>query len=212
MGKNEIDLRDASAITIELDRDLTVTNVDRAWDLRADSFGADHCFGRELCGTNLLAHIAGKAPRAFFRQLYTWVATHTQRLHLPYRCDAPDRIRHMDMQIDPTETGFRCTHRTLFTAARNSATIRYAFFDEQTGHTKPWCSQCMSIYSDGTWKGIQDAVMDGFEVGVGPFPVFCTLCPTCMDSMNRLLGTARSTAHESGTTAPHNQTEPRLNA
>lgn len=183
-----IDLRDDGSIILEMDDALIIRRVNRLWDLRADSFGSDKCLGRSLVGTSLLTHIAGETPRAFFRQLYARVRHLGLTVHLPYRCDAPDRIRHMEMQVDRLEDGFRCTHRTLSTEKVSRERTRYAFFGQSNRSTIPWCSQCMAVQWDGVWTSLAQATIAGFEVTTAICPVYCTLCPDCLGNLDRLVG------------------------
>lgn len=200
----DTDLRDAGSIAMTMDDALIIRSVDRSWDLRADSFGADACFGRALVGTSLLLHIAGQTPRAFFRQLYARVGQLGTTIHLPYRCDAPDRIRHMEMQVDRLDDGFRCTHRTLFTEAARPERMRYAFVTKSTRTTIPWCSQCMAVQWNGTWTSVAQAAMEGFQVTTAICPVYCTLCPNCLGSLDRLVGHAATPSASAIDSAVHN--------
>ena len=184
------DFRDAGTIVLELDDPLTIRAVDHEWELRADSFGADTCLGASIIGTPLLRHIAGGTTRQFYEQLFAWVAKHGRPIRLPYRCDAPDRRRQMELQITRLPDGFQCVHTTLSVTPTYGSHTRYAFGGDESIALTPWCSSCMRLLWQGQWRDVEAAVHAGLRVGSLAFPVYCTICPECSQQVNRLLDAA----------------------
>ncbi len=184
---HDMDLRDSGTIALDLDAHLIIRRVDRAWDLRADSFGADRYLGLSLVGTSLLDHIAGTTTREFYRRLYARVAQSAATVHLRYRCDAPDRIRHMELEIVPLKDGFRCRHHTRAVVPLDQPPSRYAFLKTDFSSQMPWCSRCMAVEWEGAWVPFETAVERGCEFGSQALPVHCTICPPCQADLHRLM-------------------------
>lgn len=193
VNQSDIDARDAGSIAIELDEALTIRSVDRAWDLRADSFGTVECTGRFLTGTSILAFITGGTTRYFYERLYRWVTDTGQAVRLPYRCDAPDRTRHMEVLVERVSGGLRCVHTTLFVTPRPATLPRLAFANTAPPTVVPFCSICMSVSWQRRWMELQHACQAGLQVDPNALPVACTVCPSCSRFRDRLT-TGSSTA------------------
>lgn len=183
---SDVDVRDMGSITIELDHALAIRSVDHAWDLRADSFGAIECTSRFVTGTSILTFITGGTTRYFYERLYRWVIDTGQTVRLPYRCDAPDRTRHMEALIERVPEGLRCVHTTLCVSPRPATLPRLAFASTAPLTIVPFCSICMSVSWQNRWMNLQNACEAGLQLGPSALPVACTVCLSCSHLRKRL--------------------------
>lgn len=177
--ESDIDVRDLGSVTIELDDALTIRSVDHAWDVRADNFGAIECTSRFVIGTSILSFITGGTTRYFYERLYRWVTDTGRTVRLPYRCDAPDRTRHMEVLVERVPGGLRCVHTTLLVRPRPAKLPRLVFASTAPLTIVPFCSICMSVSWQSRWMNLQDACHTGLQLGPSALPVACTVCPSC---------------------------------
>ena len=95
---------DARPVVYRLDgRDL-ITRVNAAWRDFAEENGAPSLGGGAV-GTSLWAHVEGAETQALYRGVHAAVRRSGRPVTLPFRCDAPEERRWMELTVHPLGGG-----------------------------------------------------------------------------------------------------------
>ncbi len=162
-----------------LDADDRVEWVNDRWRAFADENDAPDLPGR-VVGTSLWPYLAGNEITLIYRTLLARVRA-GRTLRVPYRCDAPRRIRELELELAPRGAGgITCTTRVL--AERDRTPMLLIDAHARRGEELlTMCSWCKRVHLD-EWVEPEDAVqrLDLF-VG-GPMPrITHGVCPVCAE-------------------------------
>lgn len=142
----------------ELDAADRILRVDAAWLRFAWDNEAAELTAARVVGRSIWEFVSGGETRHLYRMLFD--AARTGRpLRIPFRCDAPDRRRYMELQIEPTEAqGLRLTGRLLREELRPPVALLEADRPREGGFVVI-CSWCKRIRTEpGAWEEVEEAV------------------------------------------------------
>src|SRR5689334_22653245 len=92
-------------VLYDLDREDRLAAVSGAWDHFARENGAPELCGSRVLGRSLWDFVCGADVRHWNEVLLHGVRGHGRPVAVPFRCDAPDRERRMEMQVTPLKGG-----------------------------------------------------------------------------------------------------------
>ncbi|GAB4339301.1 MAG: hypothetical protein Kow0037_24130 [Calditrichia bacterium] len=177
-------------IRYKIDRNNILFDIEGAWEEFATKNGAKNgLFRNEVLGKNLLDFITGEETRYLYEVIFTRLRSHPRTVVLPFRCDAPDRRRFLELTITPIGNGgLQLASRLLREEMREE--IRFLRGDiPRSEEVLPICSVCKKIrVSPNEWLEAEEAVVHLriFEKEVQP-RLSHGLCPSCyrqaMDSL-----------------------------
>jgi hypothetical protein len=139
---------DASPVVYRVDRHDVITRVNAAWRAFAAENGAASLAARAV-GTSLWAHVEGAETRALYAGVHAAVRRSGRPVTLPFRCDAPEERRWMELTVRPLGGG----HLQVVSAlVQRAAWPRVPLLDpaEPRGAAQfVMCSWCKRVRIDG---------------------------------------------------------------
>lgn len=181
----------ADTVEYVVRHDRTVVEVRGAWNDFARANGAPHLVARAVTGRNLDEFIADLGTRGIYEALLERVLRTGEAILFPYRCDAPDRRRFMEMEMAPQGPD-RVRFRSRMT--REEVRPRQSLLDTSAPRaplTLTMCSWCKRLPGpDGRWMEVEDFVRVS-DVLSGPFLPRLShgICPGCAGALDRLTDT-----------------------
>ncbi len=162
-----------------LDADDRVEWVDDRWRAFANENDAPNLPGR-VVGTSLWPYIAGNEIAQIYRALFARVRE-GRTLHVPYRCDAPRRIREFELELAPRgAAGIACTTRVIAERDRTPMWLIDAHAP-RGNELLAMCSWCKRVHLD-EWVEPEDAVRRlGLFAGGSVPRITHGACPVCVE-------------------------------
>ncbi|MEZ5501851.1 MAG: hypothetical protein R3E50_04035 [Halioglobus sp.] len=158
-----------------------VVEINGAWkDFAVEndqpSLGASLVLGRPIW-----QFIAGMELRHLYELVVARVRQKGESVTLPFRCDAPDSRRYMEMSIRPLpDNGVEYETRLLRLEQRPVAGL-LAAGNERSESLLAICSWCKRVQvTEGEWVEVEEAVsrLDLFQRDLLP-PITHGICPDC---------------------------------
>lgn len=179
---------DPIASWYEVDAADRLQAVSSDWDVFARANDGPGALSRRVLGQPLLDFLTGDATRMFIRAVFEATRLTRRPRTLPYRCDAPDLTRQLEMTVTPLARGaLRVEHRLLASQPRQRRLALQAQHPHEAGPPR-WlrCSQCLRLAMPGPGSPWPDRVLvdDPIEPAVAagpiaPLPVRDLVCPAC---------------------------------
>jgi hypothetical protein len=165
-------------VRYRIDAHDTLVGFSRAWDDFARANAGPELVARKARGRPLWRFIHDADTRHLHRRLLEVVRAGRALWRLPFRCDAPDLRRHMEMDIVPLAGGhveYRC--RLLRAEPRAPVPVDYA----ATGRLVKMCSWCKRVETaPGVWKELEAAIRElGLFEAAPPPGVSHGICREC---------------------------------
>lgn len=146
-------------------------------------------FGRKNAAPDATLHPLGRLLWDFIsdpttRQLYQAMVRRArggERVRVPYRCDAPDRRRFMELRIEAAPSGsveFRS--RLLRLEPRDPVLLLDASLPRVDRPQIRTCSWCKQMEVEGEWVEVEEGIrrLDLFDAAELP-PISHGICPGC---------------------------------
>lgn len=168
-----------------LDGDDRIRGVGGGWDSFATANGAAELAGDALVGRSLWDCIAGPEVRELYRALFDRVRSRGRTVDVPFRCDAPDRRRHMQLRVQPI-SGASLEGLELIASLERSVPrdmVELHHGQGPRGELLVMCSWCKRLRLD-EWCDIEDAATKhGVLLGPELPPITHGMCPGCQESI-----------------------------
>ena len=88
-------------ITYHIDNDNRIIHISDEWQPFADSNRAKQLTRDKVIGQSIYTFISDRESRHIYEMLFARCREKNNTLHFPFRCDAPDTRRFMQMTISP---------------------------------------------------------------------------------------------------------------
>lgn len=173
-----------------IDLDDRIVFVDQRWLLFALENGTPELNEQAVLGRELWDFIYDKETRHIYRLLIKAVRRDREIITVPFRCDGPDRIRVMEMDIIPLLDGVvRFDSRLLSETARPSVRLLDPS-EERSDEYLTICSWCKRVrLPDNGWVEAQEAVARLGLFAATPLPNLTHgVCPACNERVFRKKG------------------------
>lgn len=190
-------LHQAEACRYDIDEGDRIVDVDDAWVAFAERNGGIGLTREAVIGQSVHAYIAGWATSDLYARLFQALRRSAVPAKLTFRCDSPDRIRRMQLEMASGAGGIiRIKSRLLAGADRPHIPL----LDPKTRHDGKWqiiCSICLRIKAaDGTWREIEDALPLPHDDPTPGLPQLShDVCPQCETEMKAAISNCESAAH-----------------
>lgn len=175
----------------EIDARDRITWVDPAWLRFARENAAGELTAEHVVGRPVLDFVSGGPVRQLYSMLFQAVRG-ARAVRVPFRCDAPDRRRFMELCIEPADGGgLRLSGRLL----REELRAPVALLEPERPHGAALvaiCSWCKRIRTaPGRWEEVEDAVrrLGLFDEAALP-GLTHGICGRCDADMGRVLDAA----------------------
>jgi hypothetical protein len=170
----------------QIDTKDEIIYVGGTWSAFANANGGQSLLLNSPLGQPIWAFVNGLSTRFIYQTLINRVRSSRTPLVFPFRCDSPDTLRYMEMEISPgadDSIWFRTTLKREIgpnTLPSNKAPICL-----EKSIVK-MCSWCQLINVRNNWLTLEDAIwfqglMDGPEVP----PITHGICPDCNEVMHQ---------------------------
>lgn len=174
-------------VVYQIDQDDLLVYFNDQWDLFANANNGLGVSSQRIYKKSIWDFIHDAETRHLHETLLKRVRSHKAILHLPFRCDAPDLRRYMEMSISllpHRNVEYRC--RTIKTESREAVAISAAGI-MRDGPFLRMCSWCKKIdVGNDTWLEIEDAIKFlGFFSGASLPQISHTMCDSCMGDLGK---------------------------
>lgn len=144
-----------------------------------------------VLGQPVWRYLTDPTTHQLYGLLFSRVRRDGQPVSVPFRCDAPDVVREMELTITPlADQGIRLEGRTLQETPRPSI----ALLDDHAERTEEFirmCGWCKKIHVDGDWVEVEAAIAAGHLFDHAPVPKLSHgICEVCTESVWQSLDTA----------------------
>lgn len=164
-----------------IDRDGRLTFVDRGWcDFAIENGAPDLAVPERLYGRPLLSFISDSTTLHVYSLLMERVAAQQETVVVPFRCDAPELRRWLQLEMAPHEDGIEFAIRRLRTESRQ-APLRFDQPGTRADLLVRMCSWCKDVELESNrWGPVEHAVR-AFELFRDDDVPGIThgICPSC---------------------------------
>lgn len=177
-------------LVYDVDQYDDLNYFDGPWNLFAAENGAPELLMDSLLGNQLWKHITGMETRHIYQSLMGKAREKRCKMEFSYRCDAPDTLRVLKLEISSEngqEVRFRSTllHESL-------RTIAYPFLPPdpyaKSALFHSVCSVCKKLLQEGKWVELETAVEDlRLLHEASNYALSHTLCPHCAHALHYLM-------------------------
>lgn len=171
-----------SCLSYSVDRNDRITDVSQDWECFARDNQGSGLAAPLVIGKSLFKFISNPDTQEVYRMLMIRVRTSCQPLSFPYRCDAPDRRRFLQMDISPLrDNGLRFDSCIVREETREPV----ALLDVNTPRSSKilivcsWCKKVRLPEGYG-WVEVEDAVDRLGLFDAARLPMLShAICPHC---------------------------------
>lgn len=167
----------------------SIETVDDEWLRFARENAAASLAEESVTGQPLLDFISDPETRHFYEILMHKVRSTQRNLSLPFRCDAPDRRRFMELTMVPEPDGhITFVTRILREELRESVPLFAPTSTNRSTEMLRVCSWCKRVFVRGHWIEAEAAVV---ELGLFDAPqlpqITHAMCTDCLRDMEQAL-------------------------
>ncbi len=164
-----------------IDRADRIVYVNEAWNEFARLNGADGLHLRVL-GRSLWDFVSGRDVMPLLRDWFSRIRTSGMIARTRFRCDAPDRRRHVEIAIFPRLGGVLEVQTQSVSEEPRPAVSLLTNVPDRSGDSLAVCSWCKRARVGKVWLEIEEAVGVLGLAGDDPLPtVTHGICPVCTD-------------------------------
>lgn len=172
-------MADPATYTYSIDHSDRLVSLSDSWLAFAVENDAPSLTRELVCGRSIWEFISGADTRQLYRLLFERVRADGRRRSVPFRCDSPDRLRFMELQLAPGADGIELCGVLL----REQQRVYCPLFDTALPHAQysfPSCSVCRRVFAFGAWLEVEEAVrrLGAFDTARPPGlePGLCDAC------------------------------------
>lgn len=167
-----------------VDANDKIVYINAAWREFAQRNGAPDLPGR-VSGTSLWDHLSGGTVREVSKGLVASVRCSGNSLKLPFRCDAPDTRRFLEMELTPLGNGeveFRS--RVIRTEQRPPVPVP---LEAEGTPLFLVCAWCMRFRCEDDWCEVEEAVQTLGVFNESQLKVSHGICEACLAEQHETL-------------------------
>ncbi|MGZ8378569.1 MAG: hypothetical protein ACXWZS_04095 [Gemmatirosa sp.] len=166
------------AVSYALDADDRLLAVNAAWQAFAVENGGAPASA--VIGTPLWQHVSDDAVRHLYARLFHRVRATQRPFRVPFRCDAPDAVREMTLDILPRPGGGLVLRSRIVREVERAPLLLLARHLPRSDDFLRMCGWCMRVDLEGTWHQVEDAVTSARLLCEVPAPqVTHGICADC---------------------------------
>lgn len=163
-----------------IDREDTLVSVDEQWLRFAQENDAPELTEESVLGRSLWTFVKGRETRDLYELLFEKVRSGKDRVSVPFRCDSPDALRFMRLELSPSRAaGLDMTAVVERVEPRRHMRVLERLV-QRADYTFDTCSFCRRIFAFGAWLELEEAVarLEWLETGKPPelAEVVCDAC------------------------------------
>jgi len=184
-------------LTYALDPNDRIIDLGGDWlEFARQNQAEKECAPERILGRPLWDFIAGPETHYLYLLLFQQLRSRPRVMTFPFRCDAPDRRRFLELQLLPGEGGaIRIVSRLLREEAREAVAVLKAG-GARSGEIIHMCSLCKQVETgDGGWVEVEAALVARELFNADPPPqISHGVCPDCLQRFRQGLDEAPESA------------------
>lgn len=169
-----------------VDEDDLIVSVDEPWLAFAHRNDVPELTRDSVVGRPLWDFVEGETTQDLYRTVLEAVRSRGTSVRFPFRCDAPDRLRWMEMVIDSLPEGGVAFRSVLHGEASRNSVILLDLRADRSDDVVLLCSLCKKVQCGEEWLETSEALeaLRLFEAVRLPRLVH-TVCPACHGTVLR---------------------------
>jgi hypothetical protein len=148
----------AATYHYSIDRDNHLVSVSNTWLDFARENDAPELTRERVVDCSIWDFVAGAKTREIYEMLFAWVRDRGAVISVPFRCDSPDRMRFMKLQLTPSEDAGIDLAAILESEERRPYMRLFERLAPRSDYAFPTCSFCRRVFAFGCWLEPQEAV------------------------------------------------------
>ncbi len=141
-----------------IDSSDRIIRVSDAWlDFAAENDAPELTRSR-VVGRTLWEFIEGPTTRDLYGALFEKIRSLASGVPVPFRCDAPDRYRFMELTLAPAADGVIELSGVLLREQRRRRVPVLERALQHADYSFPICSFCKRVFAAGEWLELEDAI------------------------------------------------------
>lgn len=166
-----------------------ISYVSPTWLMFAEENDARELSTPDVVGRSIWEFIVGDQVRQIYRELFRSLRTRNQELMLPFRCDSPGLIRHMELVMRSAPGDSIEFEAVLKLALERDAVALFDTNADRSNERVHTCSFCRRFRLDEEWVSAGDAVTRRRWFSGRPVPRLAeALCADCLNNLHHELG------------------------
>jgi hypothetical protein len=170
----------------EVDAQDKIISIGGAWTAFARENGGEKLLNSPPLGQPIWHFIKGLSTRNIYYLIMKQVRETGATIRFPFRCDSPDTLRYMEMELSPGENnGVRFQTTLTRVLEQNSIYTRDSHAPRQEAMVQV-CAWCDLVLVHSDWLSLEDAIwmLGLFDVPEAP-PISHSICPACVRLLNK---------------------------
>lgn len=171
-----------------IDGQDSIRRLSDSWQVFARQNDAAHLTADSVLGQPIWEYVHGLETRYLYDLLFTKVRSERQPIDVPFRCDAPNCRRYMQLTISPSDED---SLDFISTVLREESRPRLTLLDAGMPHTDEFlsmCAWCKRIeVNDDKWTEAEEAIVHLDLFGQSILPgITHGICADCYESIEAL--------------------------
>lgn len=178
-------------LSYRLDGDDRIVAVGGGWAAAARVGGAKALLEPGFIGRSLWQYIRARPLRELYQELFAAVRDAGRPVEFPYRCDTPERRRHMRMRLTPLADRGLEVGSWLVQAEPRGRPLVVVSVSRGSEHALR-CSVCNRFRVADGWSDVIDAVAVGVVLDSDrPLRVIYGVCQDCRQALRQTIAQVR---------------------
>lgn len=172
----------------EIDKYNVIRRIAGSWEAFCEENNTHDLSTERVIGCSLWDFVVGKDVRLLYDKVLSQLRTSGAAVQFPFRCDSPDTIRLMQMEIVPQSEKRVRFVTTPLEIRKRPKHIYYTYVAH--GHRCHIfsCSICNRVKSDNAWLQLEQALQENRLLDTDkPLSMYGAVCPECRSKMDALI-------------------------
>ena len=180
-------MADGDTVVYRIDGNDKITFVNQEWDRFAAANAAESLVGEGSISNSVWNFISDETTQQIYRDMLKRIRS-GRRIRFPFRCDAPDCRRRLEMNMSPLERGsIEFQVRTLALEKRPPQAL-LDIQQQRSSTLLRMCAWCKKVWSDGAWLEIEEAIVQMNLLDAPSLPMLThTICEECDEQMAKTI-------------------------
>lgn len=170
----------------QVDAQDRIVSLGGAWTAFARENGGEKLLNSPPLGQPIWHAIQGLSTQNIYYLIMKQVRETGAIIRFPFRCDSPDVLRYMEMEVSPAENN-GVSFQTMLTRVieRDSVHARDSRPAAQESMVQI-CAWCDRVLVRSDWLSLEDAIwlLGLFDAPEAP-PISHSICPACVRMLNK---------------------------
>lgn len=172
----------------EIDKYNVIRRIAGSWDEFSEENETHNLATEQVIGRSLWDYVIGKDVRWLYEKLIAHVRKSGNKVVFPFRCDSPDTIRLMEMEIVPQSENTVRFVTTPVEIRQRPKQLYYNYISHGQRCHVFCCSICNRVKSENAWVQLDEALqVQRLLDSDKPLSMYGALCPECKNNMDKVL-------------------------